>query len=199
MRRSGVRAGSGSPGPSVQRRLAIVGWVGGNAQDSSRTPETQRAAPEITEETGDDALLAAAVVWAAASARRDRLPRPAPAQEKLPGIRRALASPGASLHLARRAGVPSGFTLLVPRQTSVEIRYLAVAPTAWGAGLGSRLLEHVTTYAAAHDHTVIDLWVLEDNDRAVATYVRAGWRATDDVKSQIDTRRTERRFERRLG
>jgi hypothetical protein len=42
----------------------------------------------------------------------------------------------------------------------------------------------------------IDLWVLADNERAVAVYVRAGWAVTADVKSQVDTRRTEVRLER---
>lgn len=150
----------------------------------------------IAEETGDDALLRAAAIWAGATAKRDGLPAPAPAETKLRGLRAALSSPGASLHLARRTASPVGFTLLVPRPATLEIRYLGVAPLAWGSGLGGRLLDHVLAYAATQGHPAVDLWVLEDNDRAVATYARAGWQPTDEVKSQIDSRRTERRYVR---
>jgi RimJ/RimL family protein N-acetyltransferase len=56
----------------------------------------------------------------------------------------------------------------------------------------------VTRHADAAGSTVIELWVLEDNQRAIAVYERAGWRATDNVKSQLDSRRTERRLELQL-
>ncbi|WP_141782502.1 GNAT family N-acetyltransferase [Nocardioides albertanoniae] len=46
--------------------------------------------------------------------------------------------------------------------------------------------------------TTLELWVLQDNARAIAFYERSGWRTSADLKSQVDSRRIERRLERIL-
>ena len=154
---------------------------------------------KIVEHNSPDALLTAARIWAAATALRDGLSEPVPAERKLPGIRAALTAPGASLHMATRGHIRVGFVVLVPSDSRLELRYLGVTPSAWGDGVAGELLDHVTSCAATGGFDAAELWVLADNDRAIAVYVRAGWVLTTDVKSQIDTRRTETRLEVRVG
>jgi hypothetical protein len=57
------------------------------------------------------------------------------------------------------------------------------------------VLDHIRTHAHTHGYDAAELWVLDANRRAIDVYVRAGWRVTDDVKGQVDTRRTETRLE----
>lgn len=152
---------------------------------------------EILEEDAPEALLDAARIWAAATARRDGLSEPVPAERKVPGLRAALAIPGASLSIARYERIPVGFVVLIPSDLGLEVRYLAVAPSTWGRGVGVQLLDHVTSRARAAEIESAELWVLADNERAIAAYLRAGWVPTGDAKSQIDTRRTEIRLELR--
>ncbi|HEX6874373.1 MAG TPA: GNAT family N-acetyltransferase [Nocardioidaceae bacterium] len=141
---------------------------------------------------------AAASIWAAATARRDDLPSPVPAETKLRGIQQTLMLAGASLHLAWRGSNPCGFAVLLPTGTSLEIRYLAVASDAWGTGVGLDLLSHVLEHARVNGFATIDLWVIDTNTRAIGLYERGGWLRTDDLKSQIETRRIERRFVHRV-
>jgi len=137
---------------------------------------------------------AAATIWAQATGRRDGSTR-SPA-DVLPGIERARAVPGAVLRISRVGDEPVGFVLLVPARDALEVRYLGVAPAAWGRGIGTRLLADVLDHAVRSGVSRIELWVLSDNERAIAVYERAGWRRTGDAKSQIDTRRVEQRLER---
>ena len=44
----------------------------------------------------------------------------------------------------------------------------------------------------------LELWVIADNERAVALYERSGWQATDEVKVRNSSGRLERRFVRRV-
>ena len=150
----------------------------------------------IGEDHSDEALLVAASIWADATAARDGLTQPVAPTVKLPGLRAALALPGATLYTAARDELSVGFVVLVPLGRRLEVRYLAVGPSAWGQGIAGELLAHVHQVAMTGGLEAIDLWVLADNERAVAVYVRAGWAVTADVKSQVDTRRTEVRLER---
>lgn len=152
----------------------------------------------MIEREDEAAVDEAAALWAATTARRDALEAPAPPEEKARGLRAALAAPGASLHTAREAGTLAGFLLLVPG-ARLEIRYLGVAAQAWGRGLAARLLRHADDVAAQAGVDALELWVLEDNERAIAVYVREGWQHTGDRKSQVDTRRVEVRLVRPLG
>ncbi|MFT3853107.1 MAG: GNAT family N-acetyltransferase [Ilumatobacteraceae bacterium] len=153
----------------------------------------------IVHDHSDAALATAADIWAAATARRDGLAEPRPAVEKLHGLRSALGNHGAALHLAVRGDEHVGFVVLITTGHTTEVRYLAVTPTAWGDGVATRLLDHVARHADAAGSTVVELWVLDDNERAITVYLRAGWATTDNVKTQLDSRRTERRLERLLA
>lgn len=149
----------------------------------------------VIEREDEAAVDEAAALWAVATARRDALDAPAPPEEKARGLRAALAMPGASLHAAREAGALVAFVLLVPGER-LEIRYLGVAAQAWGRGLAARLLRHADDVAAQAGVGMLELWVLEDNERAIAVYLREGWQHTGDRKSQVDTRRVEVRLVR---
>lgn len=148
---------------------------------------------------GPDAELEAARIWAAATARRDGLPELDDTERKLVGIRTTLAIDGATLHLARGQDAVTGFALLVPQGPKLEIRYLAVSPQSWGQGIAACLLDHVSACARAAGFSSFELWVLEENHRAIDVYERAGLLQTGDRKSQVDTHRIEHRLELRLN
>jgi GNAT superfamily N-acetyltransferase len=86
-----------------------------------------------------------------------------------------------------------GFAIVVPRENTIEVLYLAVDPGLWGQGAGRTLLEFIRRQAL-QSRKDLELWVIADNDRAVQTYERAGWTRTQDVKVRNDSGRVERRF-----
>ena len=158
----------------------------------------------ITTDVGDEAVLAAAGIWSRASARRDgcdgrdaRDQSPG-AETAEPGVRRRLALEGSRLVLARQDDVAVGFALFAPRARSLELFYLAVDPVAWGSGIGATLLAAVDDFAREAGTGVLELWVIDENVRAIAVYERAGYRTTDDVVTDPTSGRTERRLVRHL-
>ncbi|MBP2391640.1 GNAT family N-acetyltransferase [Aeromicrobium fastidiosum] len=150
-------------------------------------------------ESGAAAERVAAQIWAEATARRDGS-EPRDAAQTLPGVRRRLELDGAALLVARADGVPVGFAIVAPRTSSLEVFYLAVAPRAWGGGVGGVLLAAVDEQAKALGHSSLELWVIADNDRALTVYQRAGWTVTDDVQQTGpgDDATIERRVVRHL-
>jgi DNA-binding HxlR family transcriptional regulator/RimJ/RimL family protein N-acetyltransferase len=153
---------------------------------------------EVTVADEADAVRQAAAIWARAKARRDQAPAPATVEETMPGIRRRLDLDGAKLLLARRDGRPVGFTLFAPRARTLEVFYLAVDPDAWGGGVAGRLLLSVETHARELGRETLELWVIDDNERAIGVYQRAGWVGTDEVRRDASSDRLERRFRRHL-
>jgi GNAT superfamily N-acetyltransferase len=149
--------------------------------------------------SGSDVEYDAAEIWALAKARRDQEPGPPDGQAAVPGIRRRLALPGAELHVVRRDGLAVGFTVFAPRVQSLEVFYLAVHPDHWGAGVARRLLTIVDERARTLERFLLELWVIDDNERAVGVYERAGWVATGALKQEAPDARVERRFVRRLA
>lgn len=145
---------------------------------------------------GDDEVRQAAAIWARATARRDR--QPATAEEAVPGIQRRLALDGARLFLARQGDEPVGFAVVAPRALSLEVFYLAVDADAWGLGVGRRLLARVDDHAREIGRDLLELWVINDNERAIRVYESAGWIGTEEVKRDAPSSRPERRFLRRL-
>jgi ribosomal protein S18 acetylase RimI-like enzyme len=144
--------------------------------------------------SGDAAEDEAATIWARATARRDGT-GVRDVAETLPAVRRRLALPGATLLLARRNGEAVGFAVVVPRTSALEVYFLAVDPGAWSSGVGSRLLRAVDDHARSTGHRRLELWVIADNARAIATYERAGWARTDETQL-TDQGRTELRLVR---
>jgi GNAT superfamily N-acetyltransferase len=125
----------------------------------------------VTAAHGPDEVKESAAIWARAKACRDQDPEPATVQETMPGIRRRLAIDGAKLFLARRDGHPVGFALVAPRARTLEIFYLGVDPDAWGSGVGSHLLLSAEDHARQIGHETLELWVINDNRRAIRVYV----------------------------
>ena len=151
----------------------------------------------VCDPSADNQRLAAGI-WARATARRDELAVAAGIDEKLPGIRSSLLRDGASLHVASRRGDVVGFALAVPQDKCLEVLYLGVDPATWGTGVGARLLRHLDDHARSTEYGELELWVIADNERAVALYGRCGWQATDEVKVRGSAGRLERRFVRQV-
>ena len=134
----------------------------------------------------------AARIWALAKARRDQNPEPAPFQDALSGIQGRLSIGGAELILSTRNEVPVGFTLFAPREETLEIFYLAVAPNSWGSGVAGALLAEAENYALEISRTTLELWVIN-------VCQRAGFTGTDQLKGDDASGRTERRMVKQLG
>ena len=180
--------------------------------DLPATGPTGFADVVITRDDSAPSQRLAAQIWARATAERDGLLVPAAAEEKLPGIQHRLSTGNGSLHIARLRGRAAGFALVVahevmahevvapeavPRETVLELVYLAVAPGEWGAGIGRSLLAHVDDLARMTGAGRLELWVLEDNERAAGVYRRSGWKPTRDLK--ISAGRRERRLVKELS
>ena len=153
---------------------------------------------QVTAGDGPDGVKESAVIWARAKACRDQDPEPATAEDTMPGIRRRLGIDGAKLLLARRDDVPVGFTLVAPRAQTLEIFYLAVDPDAWGSGVASHLLLRAEAHARAIGLETLELWVINDNARAIGVYERSGWLDTAEVKRDPSSGRLERRFRKHV-
>lgn len=160
--------------------------------------ETSEGMVQVTAADGAEAVAASAAIWARAKAFRDRDAEPAAVEDTMPGIHRRLSLDGARLFLGRRAGHPVGFAVVAPRARTLEIFYLGVDPGAWGSGVGTRLLRCAEDHAREIGRETLELWVIDDNDRAIGVYERSGWVGTDEVKRDASSGRLERRFLRHL-
>lgn len=154
---------------------------------------TSSPLPDVRVEQGSAPAREAAGIWARATARRDQLPVIPPLDDKLPGIESALALDGAYLLMLRTAERAMAFSVVVPHQDVLEVLYLAVDPEAWGAGLARQLLDQLQDHSVKAQ-TPLELWVIADNKRAIATYESAGWMPTADVKVRNSAGRPERRY-----
>ncbi len=140
------------------------------------------------------AVRSAALIWARATALRDGLPEPATGEEKMPGIQRRLSLEGSRLLLARQVDTYVGFTLFAPQAENLEIFYLAVGPDSWGSGVASALLVGAEEHARSLGRAALELWVINDNDRALGVYERAGFADTKQVKLDEFSGQIERRL-----
>lgn len=141
----------------------------------------------------------AARIWAASTARRDDKPEPAPVESALPIIERGLRAPGSTLHLALLGTEVTGFAVAVPKEDGLEILYLGVDPSVWGAGLAGRLLRDVTDHASETARREVDLWVYDDNTRAMDLYRRHRWLETGEVRSHAKSGRREQRLVKKVS
>lgn len=152
----------------------------------------------VTEAHGTDAVKESAAIWARAKACRDQDPEPATVEETVPGIRRRLIIDGAKLLLAWQDNHPVGFALFAPRTQTLEVFYLAVDPDMWGRGVGSHLLLSAEDHAREMGRETLELWVIDDNVRAIRVYERSGWVGTEEMKRDTSSGRLERRFLRHI-
>lgn len=140
------------------------------------------------------AVREAALIWARATAVRDQRPEPATGDDKIPGIQRRLRREGAKLLLARRNGICVGFTLFAPREDSLEIFYLAVDPDSWGSSVATALLAGAQDHARSMGRSTVELWVINDNERALGVYARAGFVDAGRLKRDESSGQIERRL-----
>ena len=152
---------------------------------------------EVTTSPDAAAVRDAAGIWARARARRDGTTSPTSVDAAEAGVRRRLALEGAALLLARQDERMVGFALVAPRPETLELFHLAVDPSAWGHGLAAELLRAVDSRAGVVGRTTLELWVIDDNQRAVGVYERAGWTRTDQTERDPTSGRIERRLVRR--
>lgn len=144
-----------------------------------------------------EAIREAAAIWSEATALRDgTLTRKV--EELIPGVRRRLSFDEAELLVARSSGNAEGFTLYAPHQDTVEIFYLAVHPDAWGRGVAGQLLREVEKRAREMGRRMLELWVIDDNERAISVYEHNGFVRTDDTKHDSSSTRTELRLLKQL-
>jgi len=66
-----------------------------------------------------------------------------------------------------------------------ELYMINLAPTAWGRGIGSALLEQCVSALAAVGHREAILWVVRQNARARRFYQREGWTQEGDRHDTI--------------
>lgn len=153
---------------------------------------------QVTSSPGDVAIREAACIWARATARRDGTSPPANVDAAEAGVRRRLALQNAALLTARQDERVVAFALVAPRTETLELFHLVVDPGAWGHGLATELLRAVDAQAHQVGRANLELWVIDDNERAAAVYERAGWTSTDRTERDAISGRIERRFVRHL-
>lgn len=78
---------------------------------------------------------------------------------------------------AGRAALAGAIVLVVDDAVPARVRIerFHVHPDAQGVGIGRRLYETVVAHALERGHDRINLWVLQDNERARAIYEGWGW------------------------
>ncbi|MEU5697096.1 GNAT family N-acetyltransferase [Actinosynnema sp. NPDC020468] len=172
--------------------------AGERARSRARRVDRAVTGLVVTAVDGAADVLAAATIWARATACRDGDPEPAPGEAAVPGLLKRLDVVGARLVLARVDGRPVGFTLVAPRADALEVWYVGVDPDAWGGGVARRLLRTAEDHARETGHEELRLWVIADNARAIRVYESAGWVGTDEVAHNPRSGRLERRFVRRV-
>jgi ribosomal protein S18 acetylase RimI-like enzyme len=126
-------------------------------------------------------ILAAAAIWAAATAARDDDPEPTGASEARPLIEAALERKGSLLVLLAPDGEMLAFATAEPldgARAAAHIGYLAVSPERWGEGLGGALLRGLPGCLGELGFERAQLAVYEDNPRALALYEGGGWKRT---------------------
>ena len=63
----------------------------------------------------------------------------------------------------------------IASEGEMEFRFLAVAPTAWGSGVGALLVEHCREYARDAGFAALVIGVRDTNVSAIALYERCGF------------------------
>lgn len=135
----------------------------------------------IVPATADDAAaLAGAHAASAGLAYADIFPStstaPTPA-DLGPGWLAMILDPDCSVLAANLDGVVVGGVALQPDAdvpTGRLLTRLYVHPNWWGSGAGSALLDRAIALAA-DESSALNLWVLEENQRARRMYERRGW------------------------
>ncbi|MEV4508366.1 GNAT family N-acetyltransferase [Dactylosporangium sp. NPDC049525] len=148
---------------------------------------------------GREHLDEAATIWAEATAARDGGTEVAPLSLARPVIELVIErSPRSLLVVALDADDRvAGFAAVEPTsadESTAGIRYLAVRPDSWGAGVGRQLMLALPDLLAAAGYTRGELDVYLDNTRAVTLYEGFGWTPSGDAAPHPRTGRLEQRY-----
>ena len=169
---------------------------------------------EIVVACGNEDLDDAARIWAEATAARDGDPKIAPLEVARPLIEAALSGSAESLLLIARAGHAAhashaahagavGFAASAPvgagHERRAEVRYLGVRPDAWGGGVARQLLHAIAEQLRGLGFVEAELWVNQDNPRAIALYRRAGWRRAPEIRVNPRSGRLMERYVLRIA
>jgi ribosomal protein S18 acetylase RimI-like enzyme len=150
-------------------------------------------------------VVAAAHIWAEATAARDGDPDVAPLDLSHPLIEKVIDSSARSLlAVARDAeGRALGFAAVEPLagldDHRASVRYLGVRPEFWGNGIAGELLNALRRSLPGCGFTTAELYVYTDNARAVRTYRRHGWEAQPQIRRHPISGRYERRYTVNVG
>jgi [ribosomal protein S18]-alanine N-acetyltransferase len=112
-----------------------------------------------------------------------------------------MASRNASLIVAEESGGLAGYVLVLypPRSRLARLYSIAVAPHAGGRGLGPRLLAAAEQAAKRRRRSAMRLEVHVRNKRAIARYVKSGYRLFGRRRDYYDNHGDALRFEKPLG
>lgn len=203
-RRSPV-AGSGCP-----RRSDGGAARTGAARVSASTPAATTADSHLARRRGHvdrlrivDATAsdidAAARIWAAATAARDREASTPPVALARTLIESVATSSTRSFVVVAvtQDGQVVGFAAAEPaagRESTAEVRYVGVSPSAWGGGVGTQLMRALPERLKAGGFTRAQLMVYVDNQRATQLYERLGWRPNGDPAPHPRSGKLEQRY-----
>jgi ribosomal protein S18 acetylase RimI-like enzyme len=120
-------------------------------------------------------------------------------RQDLDACRSKLRRPGSELFVAREGNERLGFILLLPYGLagSPYISSVAVAPSARGRGLGTRLVEFAEKHYAGRQH--IFLCVSSFNQRAAALYRRLGYERVAEFPDYVVKGHSEVLFHKKLA
>ena len=65
--------------------------------------------------------------------------------------------------------------------------------------MAAKLLLTIEQHARELGQETLELWVIDDNERAIRVYEWAGWVGTHEVQRDAPQSRPERRFLRHIG
>ncbi len=116
-------------------------------------------------------------------------------------FRHFLASPNASLIVAKESGKLAGYALVFfpPRSTIARLYSIAVAPHVGRRGVGPLLLAAAEKAAKRRKRRAMRLEVHEHNTRAIARYEKSGYRLFGRHCDYYDDHGDALRFEKFLG
>lgn len=157
------------------------------------------ASVDVMVTDSDEHLDAAADIWAAATAARDRDTEVARLDVSRPIIEAVLDNSPRSLLVVAvdDGGDAVGFAATEPifdEECRAELRYLGVRPDAWGQGVGAAILTALPRELQGAGFVGAELYVYTDNWRAVALYRRLGWTPLEIVRPHPRSGRREQRY-----
>lgn len=144
----------------------------------------------------------AALVWARATARRDREAEVPPLAAARAVVLDRLQEQGSIFVVAEQERAIVGFAIAAPIASSrvAEVHYVGVDPEHWSGGAGASVMARLTGELAAAGFASAQLLVYADNAPARRLYERLGWDwDRQEPSPHPRTGKPEVRYRLRLG